>query len=112
MDVVRARPGTVYVDSLMDHGWRLGPSCHLFTDPGNEDALHSVASAIGLKRGWFQNEPGRLPHYDLTQSRRASAVARGLVMQVDRRGLVERIEAYRRLSSSSSVQTSQKGSNE
>lgn len=117
MDVVRARPGAVYVDDLVEYGWKnrgraMGPSCHMFTDPGHEESLHRVAAAIGLKRAWFQNKPGKLPHYDLTESRRAAAVARGLVLQVDRRTMVERIEAYRGLSSSLVQTPKQKGSNE
>jgi hypothetical protein len=108
--------GAVYVDELIEWGWKnrgraMGPSCHMFTDPGNEEALHAVAEKIGLKREWFQNHR-TLPHYDLVASRRAAAVARGLVTQVDRLGLVERIRAYRGLSSSSVQTPKQKGSNE
>jgi hypothetical protein len=38
--------------------------------------LHAMASRIGLKRGWFQDDP-RLPHYDLTIKRKAAAVKAG-----------------------------------
>ena len=65
----------VYVDPLCNHGWRLGPSCHLFADTLME--LHEFAAKIGMKRAWFQDE--RLPHYDLTRSRRAAAVRAGVV---------------------------------
>lgn len=66
----------IYVDTLIDYGWKLGPSCHMFTDPGNLDALHQFAAKIGLKRRWFQ-EHKRLPHYDLTTGRREAAVKAG-----------------------------------
>lgn len=65
-----------YVDSLVDYGWRLGPSCHLIADSIEE--LHEFARAIGLKRDWFQGPPkARCPHYDLTSKRRERALARG-----------------------------------
>lgn len=74
----------VYVDSLRDHGWRLGPSCHLAADTLAE--LHAFAERLGLRREWFQ--AGRNPHYDLTAKRRAMAVAMGAV-ETDGRGVVE-----------------------
>jgi len=82
---------TVYVDPLHAWGWRLRgretPSCHMFTDTPELDELHVLAARIGMKRTWFQ--PHRLaPHYDLTPSRRAAAVAAGAV-EVDRRRAVE-----------------------
>jgi len=74
--------GTIFVDALLARvarkGWRLGPSCHLFTLPGWEDDLHELAASIGLKRGWFQDQ-AVMPHYDLTGSRRELAVRRGAV---------------------------------
>jgi hypothetical protein len=57
------RSRAVYVDSLMDHGWRLGPSCHLFTDPGNEDALHTDGV---LLRGHRAAGTGIAVRYDIT----------------------------------------------
>lgn len=72
----------IYVDPLLNHGWilrgRAIPSCHLFTDELELEALHSFARAIGLKRDWFQ-QSGRLdlPHYDLTPRRREAALAAG-----------------------------------
>lgn len=79
---------TVYVDPLMEHGWRLygrqTSNCHLFTD-GPLEELHSFAAQIGMKREWFQ--PRSTPHYDLTPSRRKVAVALGAV-EVDRRQAV------------------------
>lgn len=31
----------------------------------NPDELHKFAKSIGLKREWFQNKPGKIPHYDI-----------------------------------------------
>ncbi len=68
----------VYVDPLMgcrtNAQWRWNKSCHLFADTLEE--LHQFASKIGMKRVWFQDHP-RLPHYDLTERRRARAVLAG-----------------------------------
>lgn len=52
----------IYVDQLRNWGWRLGPSCHLFTDGPNEE-LHAFAARLGLKRAWFQKSTSG-PHYD------------------------------------------------
>lgn len=82
---------TVYVDPLANWGWRLRgrtvPSCHLFTDTLELDALHAVAEAIGMKRSWFQDKV-TAPHYDLTPSRRLAAIQAGAV-EIDRRGAAE-----------------------
>lgn len=80
---------SVYVDWLMDHGWTLRgrrvKSCHMTADTPEE--LHAMAEAIGMKRSWYQSSPPHsLPHYDLTPSRRADAVARGAV-ELDRKTL-------------------------
>lgn len=45
---------------------------HLWTEVGNEDALHALAARLGLKREWFQDKPG-FPHYDITQGKVALA---------------------------------------
>lgn len=63
---------TVYVDDLMDYGWRLGASCHMYADSLEE--LHRTAQAIGLRKQWFQVSKSGIPHYDLTASRRRIAV--------------------------------------
>jgi hypothetical protein len=80
---------SVYIDPLMNHGWKLGPSCHMWADTADE--LHGFASRIGLRRAWFQSipKPGGyvFPHYDLTASRRAAAVLLG-AMECDRRQAV------------------------
>ena len=79
----------VYVDPLMDHGWRMRnqgvKNCHLFADTVEE--LHTFALKIGMRIEWFQNRPD-LPHYDLTPDRRARAVRAG-AREVTRRELVE-----------------------
>ena len=80
-------PMSVYVDPLMNHGWKLGPSCHLYADRLRE--LHEFAASIGLKRVWFQEHP-RLPHYDLTAGKRAQAVAKG-AREVGREHVVEQM---------------------
>lgn len=67
---------SVYVDCLRDWGWRLGPSCHLIAD--TLDELHAFAARLGLKRAWFQNKRSG-PHYDLTASKRQTAVVLGAV---------------------------------
>ncbi len=82
----------------MAHGWRirgrLTDSCHMLTD-GPMEELHAMAEAIGLKRAWFQKSPpASFPHYDLTPSRRAAAVAAGAV-ELDRRGLVDLLRQLR-----------------
>ena len=84
----------VYVDPLMDHGWilqgRMVKSCHMFVDTIELDALHDMALWIGCQRTWFQAK--NVPHYDLTASRRAEAIAHG-AKPVTRR---EAVEIWRR----------------
>lgn len=79
----------VYVDPLVAYGWKLRGrvtlSCHMFTD-GDLSELHNLAQKIGLKREWFQDK--RLPHYDLTPSRRVLALRNGAV-EATHRFLVE-----------------------
>lgn len=69
----------VYVDRLMNHGWRLRgrltKSCHMLADTPEE--LHALAAVIGLKREWAQD--GSLLHYDLVPGKRAAAVAAGAI---------------------------------
>jgi hypothetical protein len=67
---------SVYVDPLVDYGWKYGPSCHMFADTLEE--LHQLASQLGMKQSWFQNDP-RLPHYDLTKSKREKAIELGAI---------------------------------
>lgn len=68
---------TVYVDELRQWPTKIAcfraGSCHLTADTLEE--LHEFAGRIGLRRAWFQD--GRVPHYDLTPSRREHALAAG-----------------------------------
>lgn len=77
-----ARTTRICVDPLLNHGWRMYgkaiPSCHMFADGLDLEPLHELAKAIGLQRRWFQGD-GSTPHYDLTPSKRAAAVAAGAV---------------------------------
>lgn len=72
--------------------------CHLFAD--TEEELHALAQAIGLRRSWFQAPKGvggepvvpesfkaQMWHYDVTESRRASAIAHGAVVVTRREAL-------------------------
>lgn len=86
-----------YVDPLFTFGgsgappcFRNRPSCHLYADTLPE--LHEMATRIGLRLSWFQNDPS-LPHYDLTPSRRALAVRAGAIEQTRR----EAVETWKRL---------------
>lgn len=54
--------------------------CHMFSDDATE--LHAMAAAIGMRREWYQ--PLSFPHYDVSLTRRASAIALGAI-EVDRR---------------------------
>lgn len=58
--------------------------CHMVAD--TEAELHFMAAQIGIRRAWFQDH-GKAPHYDLCQTKRALAVAKGAI-EVDRRGLI------------------------
>ena len=78
----------IYVDPLVDHGWRLGPSCHLFAAPPDPEALHRLAQEIGCRRSWAQTDGTRMIlHYDLVASRRRRAVQAGAA-EVTRRDAV------------------------
>jgi hypothetical protein len=80
----------VYVDSLMDHGWRYGPSCHLFADSLPE--LHDFAqNKLGLLSRWFQTPKTgrRLPHYDLTKGNHYKAIRLGAILLDHRQAVVK-----------------------
>jgi hypothetical protein len=62
----------VYVDQAI-WPWKGKKWCHLFSDSVEE--LHSFAEKMGLQREWFQDK--RVPHYDLTESKRAIALKHG-----------------------------------
>lgn len=86
---------TVYVDELMKWPTRIrcfkNGSAHLTAD--TEEELHELAQRIGLKRAWFQNK--RVPHYDLTASKREAALAAGAVFVPGKTQAHRRIEARR-----------------
>lgn len=77
----------VYVDPLFTaisrnaQAYRVGARhghrwSHMWSD--DVEALHKIARKIGMKREWFQNKPG-FPHYDLTPTKRARAIAAGAI---------------------------------
>ena len=67
----------VYVDRLPSSGWgKWNGGAHMLAN--DIDALHAMADRIGLRRAWFQGDK-TFPHYDLTASKRALAVAAGAV---------------------------------
>jgi hypothetical protein len=81
---------SVYVDQERNNFGRM-VMCHMFADSLAE--LHSMATAIGMDRDWFQ--PLSFPHYDVSLSRRARALSLGAV-EVDRRrgyGIRKRLRA-------------------
>lgn len=81
----------VYVDSNRSPLGRMR-ICHMLADTLPE--LHEMARLIGMKPEWFQNEPGRVPHYDVSVTRRREAVRLGVV-EVDRRGMALLIRRLR-----------------
>ena len=85
----------VYVDNMKpcvpNRNWRWFTSCHLTADSIVE--LHAFAKMLGLRLSWFQTA-SVLPHYDLTEGKRAQAVKLGAV-ELDDRAMGERIRAVR-----------------
>jgi hypothetical protein len=61
--------------------------CHMWADkPEDEEELHRIAKAIGLRRAYFQCRGDttiahhrRFPHYDLIPSKRALAIKAGAI---------------------------------
>lgn len=80
----------VYVDMLIDYGWRLGPSCHMTAT--TEKELHEFAISIGLKRSWCDRKTPELIHYDLIKSKRDLAISKGAIV-LNRAQMCARIEA-------------------
>ena len=75
---------TVYVDNFfmpakVKNGNRFVTAkwCHMVADSREE--LDAMADKIGLKRSWIQYPGQWKEHYDVTESRRAAAVAAGAV---------------------------------
>jgi hypothetical protein len=52
--------------------------CHMFADSREE--LDQMAERIGMKRSWIQNPGTHKEHYDVTEARRAAALAAGAVL--------------------------------
>ena len=66
---------TVFVDGARNGFGRM-VMCHMLAD--TPDELHAMADAIGMKRQWYQSpDKASFPHYDLSLTRRALAVAKG-----------------------------------
>lgn len=82
---------SVYVDlcNYSSNGRKWG---HLVAD--TEEELHELAEAIGLKRKWFQNRPGGIPHYDVTRSKRDKAIKAG-AKEINYNEMKEFIKNYR-----------------
>lgn len=68
---------SVYVDPLIDYGWKLGPSCHMTADTIEE--LNEFSIKIGLKVSWLQKSSRGIDHYDLTKGKRIQAVKNGAI---------------------------------
>jgi hypothetical protein len=52
----------------------------MFVGPDDDLAeLHDLAARIGMRRSWFQDKPWPRAHYDVTESKRAQAIAAGAV---------------------------------
>jgi hypothetical protein len=72
---------TVYVDDFRvpsTVGRYRARWSHLFTDDSDQAELHAFAERIGLRRAWFQ-KAASYPHYDVTDRKRAEAIAAGAV---------------------------------
>jgi hypothetical protein len=84
---------TVYVDDARNGFGRM-VMCHMLADTPEE--LHAMASAIGLKWQWYQSPllGASFPHYDLSLTRRALAVAKG-AKEISRRECGEYMRATR-----------------
>ena len=80
----------VYVDRLVDYGWRHGPSCHMIAD--SIDELIAFAVLIGMRAEWFQAKS--TPHFDLTVDLRATAVSAGAI-ELDNRAFVAKVRELR-----------------
>jgi Protein of unknown function (DUF4031) len=66
---------TVYIDGARNGFGRM-VMCHMVADTPEE--LHEISQAIGLKKQWYQSPAkASFPHYDLSLTRRALAIAKG-----------------------------------
>jgi hypothetical protein len=92
---------TVYVDTARipaTVAGRAGRWSHLTAD--SRDELHRLADRIGLRRSWFQDptrphgQPGAHWHFDVTDPKRAAAIAAGAQV-ISRRELGQLLTARR-----------------
>jgi hypothetical protein len=83
---------SLYVDNLIDWGWKYGKSCHLIADTLEE--LNQFALSIGMRKEWFQQNKNNLPHYDLTEKRRKLAISKGAI-EIDKYLFVKMIKEHR-----------------
>lgn len=73
-----ARPRDNVAVLVDDFGavWRGKPRYHLAADSVEE--LHRFAASLGIARCWF-HRGARVPHYDITATQRARALAAGAI---------------------------------
>lgn len=83
----------VYVDRLVDYGWRHGPSCHLIADSVAELQQFALQK-LGMRIEWFQ--PLSSPHFDLTADGREAAVRFGAI-ELTNRDFVNKLRELRKL---------------
>ncbi|MBI1207428.1 MAG: DUF4031 domain-containing protein [Azospirillum sp.] len=67
---------TVYVDDMKAKFGRM-TMCHMIAD--SDDELHAMADAVGVSRRYHQAPPEHASHYDIAQSKKAMAIARGAI---------------------------------
>ena len=81
----------VYVDELINNGWRLGHNCHLIADSIAELKEFAITHCK-MRESWFQ--PRSTPHFDLVSSRRTLAVRAGAI-ELTRTDFVAKIRELR-----------------
>ena len=73
---------TIFVDSLMDHGWFLRgkptKNCHMWSDKSPED-LTEFGLKIGMHPEWLQKSRTGLIHLDLNSAKRKLAIKNGAI---------------------------------
>ena len=80
----------VYIDQLVNYGWKHGHSCHFIADTISE--LKEFAVKMGMRLEWYQANSS--PHFDLTADGRELAVKLGAI-ELDRRAFVAKIKELR-----------------
>jgi hypothetical protein len=68
----------VYIDPLINYGWKLGPSCHLFADTVLE-LVNFAVGELGLQPRWIQKSLKGVHHFDLTAGKRKLAIKKGAI---------------------------------